>query len=71
MTTGEPIVVSVAMKPISTLMKPLRSVNVETKEPFKAEVIRSDVTAVPAHRHFFQRRMRACRHLHVTASGSD
>jgi chorismate synthase len=47
-TTGEPIVISVAMKPISTLMKPLRSVNVETKEPFKAEVIRSDVTAVPA-----------------------
>lgn len=48
MTNGERIVVSVAMKPISTLMKPLRSVNVETKEPFKAEVIRSDVTAVPA-----------------------
>jgi len=48
MTTGEPIVISAAMKPISTLMKPLRSVNVETKEPFKAEVIRSDVTAVPA-----------------------
>jgi chorismate synthase len=48
MTNGERIVISVAMKPISTLMKPLRSVNVETKEPFKAEVIRSDVTAVPA-----------------------
>jgi len=48
MTTGEPIVISVAMKPISTLIKPLRSVNIETKEPFKAEVIRSDVTAVPA-----------------------
>jgi chorismate synthase len=48
MTTGEPIVLSVAMKPISTLMKPLNSVNLETKEPFKAEVIRSDVTAVPA-----------------------
>jgi chorismate synthase len=48
MTNGERIVVSVAMKPISTLMKPLQSVNVETKEPFKAEVIRSDVTAVPA-----------------------
>ena len=48
MTNGEPIVLSVAMKPISTLMKPLQSVNVETKEPFKAEVIRSDVTAVPA-----------------------
>jgi chorismate synthase len=48
MTTGEPLVLSVAMKPLSTLMKPLRSVNVETKEPFQAEVIRSDVTAVPA-----------------------
>ncbi len=48
MTTGEPIVISVAKKPISTLMKPLRSVNIETKEPFKAEVIRSDVIAVPA-----------------------
>jgi chorismate synthase len=48
MTTGEPIVISVAKKPISTLMKPLRSVNIETKEPFKAEVIRSDVVAVPA-----------------------
>jgi chorismate synthase len=48
MTNGEAIVLSVAMKPISTLMKPLRSVNVETKEPFTAEVIRSDVTAVPA-----------------------
>lgn len=48
MTNGERIVLSVAMKPISTLMKPLKSVNVETKEPFKAEVIRSDVTAVPA-----------------------
>jgi chorismate synthase len=48
MTTGEPVVLSVAMKPISTLMKPLNSVNLETKEPFKAEVIRSDVIAVPA-----------------------
>ena len=48
MTTGEPIVISVAKKPISTLMKPLRSVNIETKEPFTAEVIRSDVIAVPA-----------------------
>jgi chorismate synthase len=48
MTTGESIIVSVAMKPISTLMKPLQSVNIETKESFKAEVIRSDVTAVPA-----------------------
>ena len=48
MTTGEPIVMSVAKKPISTLMKPLKSVNIETKEPFTAEVVRSDVIAVPA-----------------------
>ncbi|MFA5976070.1 MAG: chorismate synthase [Elusimicrobiota bacterium] len=48
MTNGERLVLSAAMKPIATLMKPLQSVNVETKEPFKAEVIRSDVTAVPA-----------------------
>ena len=48
MTTGEPIAVSAAMKPLSSLVKPLRSVNIETKEPFTAEVIRSDVNAVPS-----------------------
>ena len=48
MTTGEPIVLSVAMKPLSSLRKPLKSVNLETKEPFEAEVIRSDVSAVPS-----------------------
>ena len=49
MTTGEPLVLSVAMKPLSSLQKkPLRSVNFETKDPFTAEVIRSDVSAVPA-----------------------
>ncbi len=49
MTTGEPIVLSVAMKPLSSLQKkPLRSVHLETKEPFTAEIIRSDVSAVPA-----------------------
>src|SRR4051812_2094770 len=48
MTTGEPIMLSVAMKPLSSLMKPLKSVNLETKEPFTAEVIRSDVSAVPS-----------------------
>ena len=48
MTTGEPIVLSVAMKPLSSLMKPLKSVNLESKEPFMAEVIRSDVSAVPS-----------------------
>lgn len=48
MTTGEPIVVRVAMKPISTLMKPLETIDVATGEPAKAAAERSDVTAVPA-----------------------
>lgn len=48
MTSGEPLVVRVMMKPISTLMKPLRSVNLETKEPADAVVERSDTCAVPA-----------------------
>jgi chorismate synthase len=48
-TTGEPVVLAVAMKPLSSLQKkPLRSVNVDTKEPFTAEIIRSDVHAVPS-----------------------
>lgn len=48
MTTGEPIVVHVAMKPISTLMKPLATVDVATGERAQATAERSDVTAVPA-----------------------
>ena len=48
MTTGEPLVVRVAMKPISTLMKPLATVDVATGESAKATAERSDVTAVPA-----------------------
>ncbi|AIF43569.1 chorismate synthase [Virgibacillus sp. SK37] len=49
MTTGMPIVVKGVMKPIPTLMKrPLQSVDIETKEPFKATVERSDACAVPA-----------------------
>jgi chorismate synthase len=36
------------MKPIPTLYKPLRSVDIKTKEPFEASVERSDVCAVPA-----------------------
>jgi len=47
-TTGEPLVVRVAMKPISTLMKPLATVDVATGERAKATAERSDVTAVPA-----------------------
>ncbi len=47
-SNGEDIVLRAAMKPIPTLMKPLRSVDLETKKPFKASVERSDVCAVPA-----------------------
>jgi len=48
MTTGEPLRVRVAMKPLSTLMRPLASVDIVTKERVEAAVVRSDVTAVPA-----------------------
>ena len=47
-TTGEPLVVRVAMKPISTLMRPLGTVDVATGGEAKATAERSDVTAVPA-----------------------
>jgi chorismate synthase len=47
-SNGEPIVLRAAMKPIPTLMKPLRSVDLASKRPFKAGVERSDVSAVPA-----------------------
>ncbi|WP_424236023.1 chorismate synthase [Bhargavaea ginsengi] len=48
MTTGMPIVVRGVMKPIPTLYKPLESVDIDTKEPFKASIERSDSCAVPA-----------------------
>jgi chorismate synthase len=48
MTTGEQIVVRGVMKPIPTLYKPLRSVDIDTKEAFEAQVERSDACAVPA-----------------------
>jgi chorismate synthase len=48
MTTGEPLLARVAMKPLSTLTKPLRSVDTETKEPAQALRERTDSTAVPA-----------------------
>lgn len=47
-TNGEPILLRAAMKPLSTQYAPLRSVDLETKEPFEASVERSDVCAVPA-----------------------
>lgn len=48
MTTGEPLVVRVAMKPISTLMAPLPTVDLASGAPASAQSERSDVTAVPA-----------------------
>lgn len=47
-TNGEPIVVRGAMKPLSTLMKPLLSVDLETKEASRGAVVRGDICAVPA-----------------------
>ena len=46
MTNGMPIVINAAMKPIPTLYKPLRTVDINTKEPLKANVERSDTTAI-------------------------
>lgn len=48
MSTGMPLVATVAMKPIPTLMTPLSTVNLDTLEPEQASKERSDVCAVPA-----------------------
>jgi chorismate synthase len=48
MTNGEPLVVQAAIKPISTLTQPLRSVDTETREPAEAMRERTDSTVVPA-----------------------
>jgi chorismate synthase len=48
MSNGEPLFVRGALKPISTLTKPLRSVDTETKEPAQAMRERTDSTVVPA-----------------------
>jgi chorismate synthase len=47
-TTGEPVVVKLAMKPIATLMSPLPTVDLASGQPAKAVSERSDITAVPA-----------------------
>ncbi|MDH3496298.1 MAG: chorismate synthase [Gemmatimonadota bacterium] len=47
-TTGEPLAIRVAMKPIATLMRPLETVDLVTGKTSKAQAERSDVTAVPA-----------------------
>jgi chorismate synthase len=48
MSNGAPLIVRVAMKPISTLMSPLQSVDLRSKQPTDASVERSDVCAAPA-----------------------
>lgn len=48
MTNGQPLVIRAAKKPISTLRKPLESVNLDTKQSESAQYERSDVCAVPA-----------------------
>jgi chorismate synthase len=48
MTTGQPLVVQAAMKPLPTLTKPLRSVDTETKQPAQALRERTDSCTVPA-----------------------
>jgi len=48
MTTGQPVIVRGFLKPLSTLKKPLRSVEINTKKPVVATVERTDVTTVPA-----------------------
>jgi chorismate synthase len=48
MTNGEPLVLRAALKPISTLTKPLRSVDTETRQPAQALRERTDSTVVPA-----------------------
>jgi chorismate synthase len=48
MSSGEPIVVRTAFKPLSTLMSPLHSVDIDTKREAEAAIERSDVVAIPA-----------------------
>lgn len=47
-SNGETLVVRAALKPISTLMKPLASIDLKTKAEVKAHIERSDFCAVPA-----------------------
>ncbi len=48
MSNGQDIEITCTMKPIPSLIKQLKSVNIHTKKPDKAEAVRSDVCAVPA-----------------------
>jgi chorismate synthase len=48
MSTGEPLRVRVAFKPLSTLMRPLKSADIKTKAEAVGAIERSDVCAIPA-----------------------
>lgn len=48
MTNGEPVVVQAAVKPISTLLKPLDSADLATRQKVEAHYERSDISVVPA-----------------------
>ncbi|HEX3601501.1 MAG TPA: chorismate synthase [Lacipirellulaceae bacterium] len=48
MTNGQPLIIRAAKKPISTLARPLESINLETKQKQEASYERSDICAVPA-----------------------
>ncbi len=48
MTNGQPLVIRAAKKPISTLQKPLESIDMQSKQPDMASYERSDICAVPA-----------------------
>lgn len=46
MTNGEPIIIRAALKPLASLRKPLKSINLVSKEEMRAEIVRSDVCPV-------------------------
>lgn len=48
MSNGEPIIITIAMKPIPTMKKPLKSINLKTKQEYEAHFERSDTCAVEA-----------------------
>lgn len=48
MSNGEPLVLRAVIKPLASLRKPLNSVHLRTKEPLRAEIVRSDVAPVAA-----------------------
>lgn len=49
MTTGEELVIRCAMKPIPTLYKPLKSININTRESYSASIERSDKLVLYQH----------------------